>query len=341
MDFQKLLSQLGYQAKLPGLGISEPWGTPYDANRTPANVYAQRAAGITDPRQQSILPAGSTPVKITQGNTTANNGAGAGYNYNSQGTRVAQDVNAGGGSSDALALAEAARRNRINAAKSQAANLRSEGQSTFDNLLKSINAFRERSGTLKTNAGQEITNRSSDILGSNARTGRELEGETRSKGRALGLGDSSKFIAQNKLAGNLAATQGNTIARRGEEDRSNEALFQERQDEAQGQEDTAGTYLKGINDRATTVENTGYDAGEEIFGNSLNDIVNYQRTLAAIQPLQAGGLSQYTPDFSGIASKLGGVLGGGGGAQTTEDSFANPVNPTDVFSLLKKRGLVS
>jgi hypothetical protein len=144
------------------------------------------------------------------------------------------------------------------------------------------------------------------------------------------------------VQGNLASTQGNTIARRGEEDRSNSNLFQERNDQAQGQENEANSYLKNAMDRATTVENTGYDAGEEVFANSLNDIVNYQRQLAALKPVQADSLTQYAPNFNGITNTINGVLSGlGGGQGTTEGDFGNPVNPTDIFSILKRRGLVT
>lgn len=246
------------------------------------------------------------------------------------------------GGVDEVALAEQARRNRINSYKAQAGNLRSQAQGSFDNILKQVNAFRDRSKTQWSNAGQEITNRASGILGSNARTAVEAAGDARARGRALGLGDSSKFNLQNKVQGNLASTQGATVARRGEEDRSNQNLFQERNDQAQGQENEANSYLKNAMDRATTVENTGYDAGEEVFGNALNDIVNYQRQLAAIKPVQAEGLTQYAPNFSGITNTINGILSGMGGSRgTSEEDFGNPVNPTDVFSLLKKRGLIT
>jgi hypothetical protein len=144
-----------------------------------------------------------------------------------------------------LELAEQARRNRINSYKAQAGNMRTSAQGAFDNILKSVNSFRDRSKTLFDNSGQEITNRASGILGQNARTAVESAGDARARGRALGLGDSSKFNLQNKVQGNLASTQGNTVARRGEENRANQGIFQERNDQAQAQEDEANTYLKG------------------------------------------------------------------------------------------------
>lgn len=246
-----------------------------------------------------------------------------------------------GGGVDELALAEAARRNRISSYKAQAGNIRGQAQGAFDNILKAVNAFRERAKTQFDTAGQEITNNASEILGSNARTATEAAGSARARGRAMGLGDSSKFQLQNKVQGNLASTQGNTIARRGEEEANNRGVFQERTDQAQGQENEANSYLKNAMDRATTVENTGYDAGEEVFTSALNDIVNYQRQLAALKPVQAEGLQQYAPNFGGIANTINGVLDGlGGGRGATEEQMGNPVNPTNVFDLLRKRGLV-
>lgn len=238
-------------------------------------------------------------------------------------------------------LAAQRRRSMIDSYRSQANNLRNEAQGTFDNILKQVNSFRDRSKTLYNDAGQEIVNRASGILGENARNAVQQEGEARARGRALGLGDSSKLNLQNRLAGNFAATQGNTIARRGEEDRANSANYQERLDQAQGQENEANTYLKGARDRATALENAGYDAADETYAGALNDIVNYSRSLAAINPVNVGGLTQYAPNFSGISNTVNNVLSSlKGGGQNSEDDFANPVNPQDIFSILKQRGLV-
>lgn len=297
--------------------------TIYNKPSTPFGGGASRGSGASGSWSAPVVQRQQRP-----GGVTPDGSYSVGYN--------------GPGDSNAAELAERARRNRIDSYKAQAGNIRSQAQGTFDNILKAVQAFRDRSKNLHAGAGQEITNRASGILGSNARTARESEGEARAKGRAFGLGDSSKFNLQNKVLSNLASTQGATLARRGEEERSNQNLFQERQDQAQGQENEAGTYLKSANERATSLENAGYDAAEDMYSGALNDIVNYQRSLAQINPLQAGGLKQYTPNFNGITNTLNGVLSGldGGGAQTNADEMGNPVNPTDVFSLLKRRGLV-
>lgn len=329
------IDRIGTALNLPEYGYSERAN-----NNTPTintGVTPQsKAAGLDTWKQVHFTqPKGGgqplTPV------STATSG------YRSVGQTPGQPTQPSApGGVDEVALAEQARRNRINSYKAQAGNLRSQAQGTFDNILKQVNAFRDRAKTQWSDAGQEITNRASSILGSNARTAVESAGEARARGRALGLGDSSKFNLQNKVSGNLASTQGNTVARRGEEERSNQNLFQERQDQAQGQENEANSYLRNAMDKATTLENTGYDAGEEVFANSLNDIVNYQRQLAALRPVQADSLTQYAPNFSGIANTINGVLSGiGGGRGATEEDFGNPVNPTDVFSLLKRRGLVT
>lgn len=339
MNFSQLLANLlGTHVGswgTPELGLTEAISDRRGIARDPLTGGSQNFAGGTNqvPRQTppSNQPNGANDTSVNRALT----GGGGG------GTGGGTPTGGGQPAVDEVALAEAARRNRINSYKAQAGNIRSQAQGAFDNILKAVQAFRERAKAQFDTAGQEITNRASEILGSNARTARESAGEARSRGRALGLGDSSKFNLQNKVQGNLASTQGATVARRGEENRANQNLFQERQDQAQGQENEANTYLKNAMDRATTVENTGYDAGEEVFTNALNDIVNYQRQLAAIRPVQAEGLSQYAPNFSGIANTINGVLSGlGGGRGVSEEEMGNPVNPTNVFDLLRRRGLV-
>lgn len=284
------------------------------------------APGVLGASSGGVIPGGPPNATMRQGG-----GGGGGAPTN---TSLASST---GGGFDEQALAEQRRRSMIDSYKAQAGNLRSEGESTFANILNAVNAFRDRSKTLASNAGQEITNRASGILGANARMGTQAVGDARARGRAFGLGDSSKFNLQNKISGNLAATQGNTIARRGEEERSNQALLQERNDQAQSQEDQGNTYRNSINSRASALENAGYDQAEDQYASSLNDIINYQRQLAAINPVQSSSLQQYAPNFSGIANTVNGVLDGLGGGGTTEESFGNPAGNIDLQNLIAKR----
>lgn len=342
MNFGQILDLIGTTLRLPEKGYSERYNNNMPTQNTGVTPQS-KAAGLDDWKRvhfdesTKYNPPGQVQGAVdTSGGARAIGGGGV--------DRIAAP-NPGApnpGGVDEVALAEAARRNRINSAKAQAGQYRNEAQGAFDNILKAVNAFRERSKTQFDTAGQEITNNASEILGSNARTATEAAGSARARGRAMGLGDSSKFNLQNKVQGNLASTQGNTIARRGEEESSNRNLFQERNDQAQSQEDEANNYLKSANERAGLIERSGYDAGEEVFSSALNDIVNYQRQLAALKPVDAGGLQQYTPNFSGIANTINGVLSGlGGGRGVSEEQMGNPVNPTNVFDLLRKRGLVT
>jgi len=348
MNFDTILRLIGGE-NLDKIGTTfglkeRGWSERANNNQPTTNTGVtpqSKAAGLDDWRRVHFDQSTGNPNYRPPANDQTTTPPGGGGAFSAPGGGGAGDQGGGGGQVDELALAEAARRNRINSYKAQAGNIRSQAQGAFDNILKAVAAFRDRSKTQYDTAGQEITNNASEILGSNARTATEAAGSARSRGRAMGLGDSSKFALQNKVQGNLASTQGSTIARRGEEESSNRNLFQERNDQAQGQEDEANTYLKNANDRATTVENTGYDAGEEVFTSALNDIVNYQRQLAAVKPVQAEGLQQYAPNFGGIANTINGVLDGlGGGRGVTEEQMGNPVNPTNVFDILKRRGLV-
>lgn len=340
MDFNKILAQLlgTHQGSwgTPELGLTEKVGSLLRRPTDPASGGSQVFSGGTNPRPNAPMSVPSGQVmgaNDTATNRLVNTGGGGSPAGGQGGSPM--------GGQNELQLADMARQNRVNSYKAQAGNIRGQAQGAFENILKSIGAFRDRSKTQYDTAGQEITNSASQILGSNARTANETAGSARARGRAMGLGDSSKFNLQNKVEGNLASTQGATIARRGEQDAANRNLLQERQDQAQNQQNEADTYLRGANDRATTIENAGQSAGDEVYGNALNDIVNYQRQLAAINPVQAGGLQQFSPNFSGIANTINSVLSGlTGGGQTGAQEAGNPVNPTSVFDLLKRRGMV-
>ena len=149
--------------------------------------------------------------------------------------------------------------------------------------MVSVGRFRQRSGELRDTADQQITNTFSDILANNARMGREaMTGATR-RGRAMGLGDSSKFRNQNQIQGRLDQTQGNAVAQRGENRLENTNMYNARMDQAQGKEDQANTYKQQI---------------EGTYGNLVgNANSNYQNAIASLEQLMGrmgnlgGGIS--------------------------------------------------
>lgn len=239
----------------------------------------------------------------------------------------------GGGGNPAVDLAF----QRWRSAVDQANRLRSSGKATFDDLIKSVGAFRDRAKTQFGDAGQQIVNTAAETLGTNARSAEEIAGMGRAQGRALGLGDSSRFNRQQKVNANLASTQGSVLANKGENERANRGVYDERLGQADTQENQANAYLRNINDSASAVESAGVDN----YGSALDNIINYQRQLAAINPLQAGSLKQFAPDLSSIQNTLSSVLG----AQSARpiaggDMAGNLANPVDYLSLLKQRGLV-
>lgn len=223
------------------------------------------------------------------------------------------------------------------AAKDQARSIRENGQNTFQSLLDQVSKFRDRAKELYTNSDQQITNTSADTLGSNARTAQELAGESRARARAVGLGDSSKFTTQNKVDANLAATQGNVLAKKGENQRANDVLLQTRNDQADTNTATANDYLKQINDYAGQVEN----AGVNNYGGALDNLLARANALSAINIPNAQGLSGYTPDMTGIINTLNGLITPGTSAGTTTiDTPTNLADNVDIVTLLKQKGLI-
>lgn len=340
IGFTELISRLRGVPLDPNTGGSQNFGqysvTPQQ-QETITGVNTNNNGGINLSRPV-YQPEGQVLGDSTVGGFTTGGRTGASTN----GIVPDQGVN----------LAEAIRRanleriqNIFGAAKQRAGDFRSSGQATFDNLLKSIGAFRERAGTLKANSAQEITDTASGILGSNARSAREAAGQSRALGRAQGLGDSSKFNAQNRVTSSLLGTQGSTLANRGQNERANDALYQERQDQAQSQEDTANTYLKGINDQANAIENTALDQFGEDYGQAdlsfasmLNEIQNRNNALSSLQPADASTLTPYANNTSGITNTINGILSnyGGAGSTATADMGANPVSDPRYLEYLKR-----
>lgn len=181
--------------------------------------------------------------------------------------------------------------------------IRDRGLQTFNDLLASVNDFRTRAGTLKDTGNQEVINQSADTLGSNATTAQQLAGSANAQGRNLGL--SSKLNLGQRILGNLQQTQGNTLARKGENLRENENLYQSRLSEADAKQSEAERYRQEIEDAANSVEAGGLSG----YVGALDTLVNRANALSAINPLDSSGLTGYTPDMSGIVNTLNGLLG--------------------------------
>ena len=296
---------------LPDFGFTELLQKILQPNQVYASSGGSNLSGLNTP-----VGGGPQTLGASTANTRTPSGTGSlggSYPPDIQGGRL---PTSGGGGQTLGAQTQAPQmdngeriaRMRYDADLSNARNIRGQGQNTFDTLMKAITGFRDRAGTQFANAGQEITNTAGETLGSNARAADELSGQARARGRAMGLGDSSKFGLQNKVDANLASMQGSVNARRGENEAANRDVYDERLGQADTQEGEAGNYLRSINDFVSNLENQS----AATYGGNLDNVLNYQRQIAALNPLNAGGLSQMTPDFSGIQNTLNGILGGVG-----------------------------
>ncbi len=177
------------------------------------------------------------------------------------------------------------------------------GQDTFQTLMDSVNAFRNRSLDLKNTGDQQITNTAAGDLGSNALTAQQLAGNVNQQGGNLGLG--SKLRLGQNITGNLAKTQGSTLAAKDTNLSNNLNLYNSRQDQANTQEGQANTYLEGVNNGVNQIRSGGLTD----YTGTLANIVAQAQQLAALSPLNSSGLSAMTPDFSGITNTLNSVLG--------------------------------
>lgn len=228
--------------------------------------------------------------------------------------------------------------------KQQVAGYRSNIENRFNDILKAVGAFRDRATTLRDNAGQEITNTAASTLGSNAKTAQQLAGSANAQGRNLGL--SSRVQLGQKLLGNLQSTQGNVLAKKGENVASNNALFQERNDQAQTQEDSArtnrnaGLEAADLYDRQNLANfGSNYEGAQLNFAGLLNNILGKQEALNSMKTPDAGGLTAYSPNFSGIVNTINGVLSsvpsGSGGVSTDAANLANPQTYADYLKRFK------
>lgn len=353
-DFRDLLTTIYGAVGLPHAGS---WLTP--------DFGVTERAGASRGIQENPGTGGVGLANLIAGKS--NPGTPAATNYSSNPTMQSipnvlglADSNLGGGTGNGsggnltdlgqqLAESETDRRIRMvrelfDQGKQQVAGYRQNIENRFNDIAKAIAAFRDRSTTLRDNAGQEITNTAASTLGSNAKTAQQLAGTANAQGRNLGL--SSRVQLGQKLLGNLQSTQGNVLAKKGENIASNNALFQERQDTANSQESDArtnrdaGLQNADLYDRQNLANfGSNYEGAQTNFASLLNNILGKAEALNAIKPLDSSGLTAYSPNFSGIVNTINGVLSsvpnGTGGVSTDAANLANPQTYADYLKRFK------
>jgi hypothetical protein len=264
----------------------------------------------------------NVPQGSTLGASTSSTGGGSGSGVGAGNNTSSED------------LANLQLQSDLERAREQAGQLRGEGESNFQRLLQGIGAFRDRAGEQFQNAGQQITNTASDLLGQGARLGQSARTRAINEGRARGLGDSSRMGLLNQVTGSLVGNQGRTIAQRGENERANQLSYDTRLDEASDRERQAGDYRNTVESQAGGIERAGTAQAGNTFAQMLDNIRNQYQSLSGLVNPQA--LSQYTPNFQGLNNNLNAATSGlqqmtpGGG-----NTGANPaLNPIDIRKLL-------
>jgi hypothetical protein len=235
----------------------------------------------------------------------------------------------------------------FNTQKQAAADELSSGQTRLNDILSAINDYKNEAQTNFTNSGQQITNQASDILHGNAVNAKDLVGKAVGSARSLGLGLSSRINLGQGLMQNLESTQGNTMAKAGEQNAANQANLTANQNTAKQNEDTAQANFQDVQNEVNRLNNanvagygTNLDQATTDFAGMLNNIVNYNRSLTALT--LPGSPTAANPDMSGIENTLATVLGGLPSTTTANSGANTPTNlaqPTSLLDLLKKQGL--
>lgn len=334
----KILTNVGTALNAPqiipgGLGAAaQNYASPQNrSNNLPfAPVVNAQGGGVSTENNPPVVDKTVNP-------STGGGVSGTGGNIVSQSTNLGEQ----------LAGSETDRRIRMirelfDQGSQQVNAYRNNINSRFDDIAKAVGAFKDRAGVLRDNSGQEITNESAGILGSNAKTAQELAGTANAQGRNLGL--SSKVNMGQKLLGNLQATQGNTLAKRGENYRTNDANYQERIDTGDAQmrdaesAKSAGLEQANLYDRQN-LSNFGdnFEGAQLNFATLLNNVLGKSEALSAMKAPDASGLTAYDPSFNGIVNTINGTLSSvtnGGNGQTSD--AGNLANPQTYADLLKK-----
>lgn len=212
-------------------------------------------------------------------------------------------------------IAQGRIRDLFNTGNAQADTMQATGQNRLQDILNAVDAFKTEALQQKTNSGQEITNAASDIMHGNAVTARDLVGKSTGQARSLGLGLSSRLNLGQGLLQGLESTQGNTMAKAGEQNRANDIMYNQRLDTGNT---TAGIANTNFNDLLGTINNfktsnlasygTNSNQAGSDFAGMLNNITNYNRSLTAMAAPSAGSLLAMQPDMTGINNQISSFL---------------------------------
>jgi hypothetical protein len=333
-------------------------GTQYARDVAGQVTGGARTFNLVSPVKASDVPPDqvttSTPSNIggyptVDQNNVDNSSSGNGQVKGLATTGTPDNNNDAGLAQSAYDLAQQRIRNLFNQGEQTASNLEASGQRRLSDILAAVDAFKDRAKDQWTNAGQEITNVASDILHGNATNAANLVGKATGQARSLGLGLSSRLNLGQGLMQGLESTQGNTMAKAGEQNRANQVLLDTRNDTGDTTASNAQSTYQDVLDQANALRSTNLanygtnetQAGQD-FASMLNNIVNYNRSLTAMAAPDAASLVAMQPDMSGIVDKVNSVLGGLSSTTTASAGANQPTtlaSPLTYVDLLKRQGL--
>ncbi len=285
-NISKWLSGLGYSYHLPGLGISEPLGTPYSSGRIPSAVYAASAQNA-DPINYSS----SSPQYYGGPNMSTNNlnwnppnqgGSTGGWNpgdviptgyQNVNGQLKPMDINAQVSSNADLARQQA--QHQYDYLRGQISNQQNDLSNTKNSLLDQLstmygNSIQQAKDTLASNLNTLNTAQNTVTTG--------YEGQKTDQGRLLGdvqrqnrqlarsMGDLGSSFYEG-LQGNAASQTAQNITNFSNQEQSQ---LDQIANQITSENTTTNTKVQNLNDLETQAKNDVINR----YQSSYNDIQN-------------------------------------------------------------------
>ncbi len=193
---QQAISQVGYNLHLPGLGISEAVGTPYNQYRTPATQYAAQAS---NPNNQTYGPANPANSGVLGASTGPTSGGGA---YGPSQPAGTPQGNPGAGSINA---------NNSNVPQPGQPNIDYSG---YDQAIAGLNSYIPAlQGQYNTDVGQIQGNQNLATQQANTQTGTEsglLDTSAQQQQNQAGQASTQQRQAASEIQQGLQARYGGT-----------------------------------------------------------------------------------------------------------------------------------